>query len=137
GFSLQPFGESRTKDELLCYRTLGVDVDLVAPPARTTLPADAIDARKDVYLRRVLLPFPLRSHWLVETRHGFHALFRVEPQREPKSVAEAEALNRRLVRAIQGDPNATLLTQLLRVPGTLQFKVPVHPFLCRLLIDNA
>src|SRR5438552_370307 len=53
-FSLQPFGERRTKDQLLCFRTLGVDVDLVAPPARATLPPEAIDARKEQYLRSVL-----------------------------------------------------------------------------------
>jgi hypothetical protein len=137
GFSLQPFGECRTRDELLCYRTLGVDVDLVAPPARATLPPESIDARKEQYLRAILVRFPLKPHWCVETRHGFHLLFRVRPLREPKSVAEAEAVNRRLVWALRGDPNAVLLTQLLRVPGTLQFKVPDRPFLCRLLVDNA
>jgi hypothetical protein len=36
-----------------------------------------------------------------------------------------------------GDRNAVLLTQLLRVPGTLQFKIPDQPFLCRLLLDNS
>ncbi len=137
GFSLQPFGESRTKGELLFYRTLGADVDLIAPPARATLPPERIDARKDEYLRSVLLPFPLKPHWLIETRHGFHVLFRVQPQKEPKSVSDAESLNRRLVRALGGDPHATLLTQLARVPGTLQFKLPDQPFLCRLLLDNS
>jgi hypothetical protein len=136
-FSLQPFGESRTKDQLLCYRTLGVDVDLIAPPARATMLHDAIDARKEQYLRTVLGPFPLRPHWLIETRHGFHLLFRVQPQREPKDIAEAEALNLQLVVALKGDRNATLLTQLLRVPGSLQFKVTDEPFLCRLLLDAA
>lgn len=136
-FSLQPFGESRTKDQLLCFRTLGVDVDLVAPPARATLPGEMIDARKEQYLRSDLAPFPLRPHWLVETRHGFHLLFRIQPQREPKNVARCLELQLRLVAALKGDRNAVLLTQLLRVPGTLQFKVPDHPFLCRLLVDNA
>jgi hypothetical protein len=137
GFSLQPFGESRTKYQLLCFRSLGVDVDLVAPPARPALPPAAIDTRKDAYLRRVLLPFALKPHWLIETRHGFHLIFRVQPLREPRSITDAEALNRRLVAALRGDLNATMLTQLLRVPGTLQFKVPSQPFLCRLLLDNA
>src|SRR5438067_2147852 len=68
GFSLQPFGESRTKDQLLCFRTLGVDVDLVAPPARPTLPPEAIDVRKEQYLQSTLAPFPLRPHWVIETR---------------------------------------------------------------------
>ncbi|MDB5312547.1 MAG: hypothetical protein JWO38_6749 [Gemmataceae bacterium] len=137
GFSLQPFGERRIKDDLLCFRTMGVDVDLIAPPARATMTAALIDERKEAYLRSVLAPFPLKPHWLTETRHGFHLLFRVQPLREPKDIAGAQAINRRLVSVLRGDPNAVLLTQLLRVPGTLQFKVPDQPFLCRLLLDNA
>ncbi len=136
-FSLQPFGESRTTDQLLCFRTLGVDVDLVAPPARLAMPPAAIDARKELYLRRILAPFALKPHWVIETRHGFHLLFRIQPVREPKDVVVALDVNRRLVRRLHGDRNAALLTQLLRVPGTLQFKVPSSPFLCRLLLDNA
>src|SRR5437868_5159899 len=67
GFSLQSFDTSRTKDQLLCYRTLGVDIDLIAPPARMTMPAEMIDARKETYLYCVLLSFPLKPHWLIET----------------------------------------------------------------------
>lgn len=104
---------------------------------RAALPGVEIDARKEDYLRRTLVPFPLKPHWLTETRHGFHLLFRVQPLRGPNAVREAEEVNRRLVLALRGDPNAALLTQLLRVPGTLQFKVPSSPFLCRLLVDNA
>jgi hypothetical protein len=137
GFSLQPFMERRTKDDLLCYRTLGADVDLIALPERATMSGTAIDARKEEYLHRVLVAFPMRPHWLIETRHGFHLLIRIQPQREPKTIAEAEELNRRFVRALRGDIHATLLTQVLRVPGTLQFKVPPHPFLCRLLLDTS
>src|SRR5256885_5592771 len=51
--------------------------------------------------------------------------------REPVTVPVAEAVNRRLVRALRGDENAALLTQVLRVPGTFQFKDPARPFLCR------
>ena len=136
-FSLQAFGESRTKEGLLCYRNLGVDVDLVPAAERGTLPPDAIDRRKDEYLERHLLPFPLKPHWVTETRHGFHVIFRVKPVREAPAVRDAEAVNRRLVCSLRGDENASLLTQVLRVPGTLQFKDPQHPFLCRLLTDNA
>ena len=57
------------------------------------------------------------------------------PVSDPARVAEAEALNRRLVAILRGDPNAALLTQCLRVPGTYQFKDPTRPFLCRLLLD--
>ncbi len=136
-FSLQAFGDARTKEGLLVYRNLGVDVDLVSASERRTLPAAEIDRRKDDYLTQRLLPFPLKPHWLIETGHGFHVIFRIMPQRKEEGIREAAALNRRLVSALRGDENAALLTQVLRVPGTYQFKDPGHPFLCRLLINNA
>lgn len=135
-FSLQAFGESRTKESLLCYRNMGVDVDLVPAAERTGVSDEEIDRRKDQYLRR-LRQFPLTPHWVTETRHGFHVLFRVQPQRQPDAIREGETLNRRLVRALDGDTNAVLLTQLLRVPDTYHLKDPARPFLCRLLVDNA
>lgn len=136
-FSLQAFAGARTKDRLLSYRNFGVDVDLVAGPDRRSVPAAEVDRRKDAYLTSCLRPFPLRPHWLVETRHGFHAVFRVLPVRDPVAVRQAEVLTRRLVRILRGDPHATLLTQVLRVPGTWQFKDPADPFLCRLLLNWA
>ncbi len=134
-FSLQAFGDARTKQELLSFRNLGVDVDLASAEHRT-LPREAIEARKEEYLAR-LFSFPLKPHWLIETGHGCHLIFRVLPQRHHARIREAAALNTRLVSALQGDENAALLTQVLRVPGTFQWKDPEHPFLCRLLIDNA
>ncbi len=135
-FSLQAFAGSRTKEGLLCYRSLGVDIDLIPAAERRTVSAEEADRRKEEYLQRHLLPFPLKPHWLVETAHGFHGIWRVRPLRHPRDVQKAETLNRRLVRVLRGDPNAALLTQVLRVPGFFQFKDPAHPFLCRLLIDN-
>lgn len=136
-FSLQAFGESRTKEGLLCYRNLGVDADLVAPREKRTLSTEDIDQRKEDYLVRCIFPFPVKPHWLVETRHGFHAIFRILPPRDAADVRAAAALNHRLVRALRGDEKAALLTQVLRVPGTYQFKDPQHPFLCLLLLNNA
>lgn len=136
-YSLQAFGESRTKEGLLCFRNLGVDVDLLSAPERRTLPPEEIDRRKDDYLVRCLQPFPLKPHWLVETRHGFHIVFRIQPLRDEAGIRAAAAVNLSLVRVLRGDENAALLTQVLRVPGTYQFKNPEHPFLCRLLLDNA
>lgn len=133
GFSLQAFVGGRTREQFLSYRNLGVDVDLVRAPERWSLATAEIDRRKKEYLEQCLRPFPLRPHWLVETRHGFHAIFRVIPLTESAAVRDAEELNRRLVRTLRGDENAVLLTQVLRVPGTYQFKDPAHPFLCRLL----
>ena len=114
-----------------------MDVDLVPAADRGKLTTAEIDHRKEEYLAKHLLPFPLKPHWLTETRHGFHVLFRVMPVHDDDAVREAEAISRRLVRALHGDENAALLTQVLRVPGTFQFKDPDHPFLCRLLMDNA
>jgi hypothetical protein len=136
-FSLQAFHGSRTRDGLLSFRNLGVDVDLVPTADRIRLGASEIDERKEAYLTRTLRPFPLRPHWLIETGHGFHLVFRVLPVREPAEIGAAEILNHRLVRTLSGDANAALLTQVLRVPGTWQFKDPARPFLCRLLLDRA
>jgi hypothetical protein len=136
-YSLQAFGARRTKDQLLVYRNLGVDIDVVPAAHRACLPEAESDRRKDEYLGRWLLPFPLRPTWLTETGSGFHAVFRVQPQRTPAGIREAEGLHRRLVRALRGDAHAALLTGLLRVPGTFQYKDPSRPFLCRLLVDNA
>jgi hypothetical protein len=61
-FSVQPFWQGRTRDQLLCFRAFGVDVDLVPAPARSTLPPASIDALKDAYLRNVLVPFPLKDY---------------------------------------------------------------------------
>ena len=136
-FSLQAFGPTRTKEGLLTFRNLGVDVDLVPAADRGLLTAAEIDRRKEEYLAAHLFAFPLRPHWLTETRHGFHVIFRVMPVRGDSAVRAAEAINRRLVRALHGDEHAALLTQVLRVPGTFQFKDPARPFLCRLLVDDA
>jgi hypothetical protein len=136
-YSLQAFGTSRTKEQLLCYRNLGVDIDLLPVDRRVLLPDGEGDRCKDAYLRDCLFAFALRPHWLTETGSGFHAVFRIQPQRTPSGIAEAESLCRRLIQTLKGDPKAALLTQLLRVPGTLQFKDPARPFLCRLLVDNS
>ena len=37
------------------------------------------------------------------------------------AIRSALAVNRQLVRILQGDEHAVLLTQVLRVPGTMQF----------------
>jgi hypothetical protein len=137
GYSLQAFGEARTKEGFLSFRNLGVDVDLVEARHRGSISVEEIDRRKGDYLERCLLAFPLKPHWLVETRHGFHAVFRVMPLRKEEDVQEALSVNRALIAALRGDAAAGLLTQILRVPSTFQFKDPRAPFLCRLLLDNS
>jgi hypothetical protein len=136
-FSLQAFGQARTRKKLLWLRNLGIDVDLVPAAERATLSPVQIDRRKDAYLARTLWPFPLKPQLLIETCHGFHVIYRVSPQRSLLGIRAAAALNVRLVRALQGDEKAMLLTQVLRVAGTYSFKDPGRPFLCRLLLDNA
>ncbi len=136
-FSLQVFGNARTREHLLCYRNLGVDVDLVIAAERHSRAPEEIDQRKDEYLAGFLLTFPLTPHWLIETMHGFHIIYRIMPQCDKDGIGVAAALNRRLVSLLRGDLNAVLRTQVLRVPVTFQFKDPEHPFLCQLLLDNA
>ena len=135
-FSLQSFSGKRIKEAIESFRNLGVDIDLVPKAEQCSLSPQEIDRRKDEYLRRCLLPFPLKPHWLIETRHGFHVLFRIRSVRDPVGIRLAQETNRRLVALLGGDDRACLLTQVLRVPGTYQWKDPLHPFLCRLLLDN-
>jgi hypothetical protein len=136
-FSLQAFRGARTKEGLLRFRNLGVDIDLAPKGERQRASVQEIEAMKDEYLRRCLLPFPLKPHWVIETRGGFHVIFRIRPVSDPAAIRSAEMVNRRLVALLHGDDRACLLTQVLRVPNTLQFKDPQHPFHCRLLLDNA
>jgi hypothetical protein len=136
-FSLQAFEGARKADRLVCVQNLGVDVDLGRGGYGEPLPPEQLDTAKDDYLRQCLLNFRLRPHWLTETGHGFHAVFRLKPIRDPQLIRTALTVNRRLVTALRGDENAILPTQVLRVPNTYQFKDPARPFLCRLLLDNA
>src|SRR5207244_1779665 len=127
----------RTREGLLCFRNLGVDVDLVPSAQKPLVSPEEIDRRKEWYLLNVLRRFPLRAHWLIETQHGFHLVFRIQPRRDTAGIRLGQEVNAGLVRALRGDENAVLLTQLLRVPGYYQFKTPEHPFLCRLLLDRS
>jgi hypothetical protein len=136
-FSLQAFKGARRQECVAFFRNLGVDVDLVRKGEQGTIASAEIDRVKEEYLRTCLQPFPLKPHWLIETRHGFHVIFRVQPVWDEERIRAGEEINRRLVSVLRGDDKAHLLTQVLRVPGTEQFKDPAHPFLCHLLIDNA
>ena len=136
-FSLQAFDGARTADRLIRVQNLGVDVDLGEAADGTPADDETVEAAKEYYLRDFLPRFPLRPHWIVETRHGLHLVFRLRPVTDAQEVRDALALNRRLVTALRGDETAVLPTQLLRVPNTLQFKEPDRPFLCRPLVDNA
>lgn len=136
-FSLQAFEASLTREGLLCYRNLGVDVNLAGEPQWRPYSDEEMDGRKNAYLTNCLLAFPLQPHWLIETQHGFHAVFRILPQRSAAGIRAAARINHRLIRALRGNADAPLVTQLCRVPGTYQYKDPAHPFLCRLLLDNA
>src|SRR4051794_12843383 len=58
-FSLQAFSGKRTREAIEAFRHLGVDVDLVPPSEQRSLSLPDIERRKEEYLRRRLLPFPL------------------------------------------------------------------------------
>ncbi len=136
-FSLQAFKGARQKDTIAAFRHLGVDVDLIHPEEKGKIAVTEIDCRKEEYLERCLKPFPIKPHWLIETQHGFHVLFRVQPRKDAEGIRLGEEVNRCLVRTLRGAECANLLTQVLRIPGLYQFKDPGHPFLCRLLVHNA
>src|SRR3712207_1489023 len=59
-FSLQEFSRARIKESLVSFRNLGVDIDLVPRQERQTLSLTEIDTRKEAYLQKRLLAFPLR-----------------------------------------------------------------------------
>lgn len=62
---------------------------------------------------------------VVESSPGhYHGYVRLTDSIPPQT---AEALNRRLVRALDGDPSGSDLTQLLRVPGCVNHKYPERP----------
>jgi hypothetical protein len=136
-FSLQAFAGRRSRESITAFRNLGVDVDLATEQDRWTLRAAELDRRKDAYLRNWILPFPLKPHWLIETRCGFHVIFRVQPRSDGQGIALGLEINRSLIRALHGDESAGQLTQVLRVPRFYQFNSRRQPFRCKLLIDNA
>lgn len=136
-FSLQSFRGRRSRDTITAFQNLGVDVDLVSEPERGKLSTEELDARKDAYLHQCLLRFPLKPHWLIETRHGFHVIFRVQVRSDAQGIALGLETNRALICALHGDLTAAWLTQVFRIPRFYQFSGGHQPFRCKLLLDNA
>jgi hypothetical protein len=67
----------------------------------------------------------LRASAVVESSPGrYHGYLRLT---DPIPPATAEALNKRLAHATEADPSGADLTQLLRVPGTVNHKYPDRP----------
>lgn len=130
-FSAQAFGSDLSPAALLCLRTLVVDAGLTQEGEGLT--PVALDRRKEQYLRR-LAAFPLRPHWLIETRLGVQALFRVLPPKGKDATGRFLDLQGRLNAALGGTERAGVL-QLARLPGTLQFGRSGPPTVCRLLED--
>jgi hypothetical protein len=135
--TLHAFGASPSDGSLLCLRNFGVEVTLAAPSEERAVSSRDLDLRKEEYLGGWLLRFPLRPHWLAETREGFQAVFRIRPVRGKRAALDALVINRWLAAALGGDAGTVRLTQTLRVPGTWQFTDPHAPWLCRLLEDRA
>lgn len=131
-FTAQPYGTSMTPPDLLCLRTLLVEVVLCHNEGLTR---GALDRRKEHSLRH-LAAFPLAPHWLIETRVGFQALFRIRPLRQARAVREAWHLQRDLNDALVGSAPPDEL-QLVRLPGSLHFGPSGPPFVCRLLEDHS
>jgi hypothetical protein len=130
-FSAHAFGADLSAAGLLCLRTLVVEAGL-AQECEGLTPV-ALDRRKEQYLRR-LATFPLRPHWLIETRLGVQALFRVLPPKGKDATGRFLDLQGRLNAALGGTESVCVL-QLVRLPGTLQFGRAGPPSVCRLLED--
>ncbi|MFH0770230.1 MAG: AAA family ATPase [Candidatus Peregrinibacteria bacterium] len=114
---------------------LGVDVDVCTTAELSTITTEEIDRRKNTVLEKIV-GFPLSCHETHETLKGLHIVFLVS--RVPG--AEGKTLYKNAMGILQrhfgGDPNACLITQLLRFPGTPHLKNPKQPFQCRTLIDR-
>ncbi len=63
----------------------------------------------------------------------FHCYWRLTDPIPPKA---AELLNKRLALRVKADPSGFDLTQLLRVPGTVNFKYPEHPIVAIQRLDD-
>jgi len=133
-FTAQLYGASLAARDLLCLRTLVVDVRLAHEKSELRLAE--VERRKERYLRDTLARFPLQPHWLIETLDRFQALYRVQSATEPKAIREALELQRQLSEALQGRPFSDDL-HLVRLPGTLQFSPAGPLFFCRLLEDRS
>jgi len=114
---------------------LGADVDLVPAPRRYDFSRRNRPAKRRL-LSKWLLPFKLNLTGS-QTRHGFHIIFRIMPQESDADVREAEALNAPPYQETARGRERRIAHAGPARPGTFQFKDPEHPFLCRLLLDNA
>ena len=134
-YTLQAFGAGPDDAGGRGLRNFGVEVTLASPQEDRAVSPHEMERRKEEYFRDRLLRFPLRPHWLTETRDGFQAVFRIRPVRGEREMANGLVVNRWLAAALGGDAGAVRPTQTLRVPGTWQFTDPHAPFLCRVLKD--
>src|SRR3989344_3062984 len=135
-WSLNKFvGKQRRVEKFNSTMALGVDIDVVTTAEYNVIPIEQIDKRKSDVLEK-LQRFPCQCHEAHETRKGLHIVFFVtgeQGQEGLKLFREAENI---LVDYFGADPGASLITQLLRFPGSLHLKEPQSPFVCRSLIDH-
>jgi hypothetical protein len=65
---------------------------------------------------------PARPSLVVESGGGYHVYWRLKEPATRKDIPRIEALNRQIAAYLNGDPQATDASRILRLPGTLNFK---------------
>lgn len=142
--SLHDFTDARQNEKVRTILAIGLDADLMSTEEKKAeregkmVPVEEMDRRKNEYLEKILLPFSLKPHLAGETQHGFHAEFWIVPTEAiSENTATWQRLQKRLQEKLLGDDKANLITQVLRIHGTLQFKTPSTPFRVRTIINNS
>lgn len=134
--SLHAFDGARKEVNVKKLLALGLDIDLVKPDEKTTITEDGIDQRKNATLND-LQKLSINFHLVAETQHGLHLELWINPL-DPtvETVRQWKEAEETLGKLLNADKNAMLVTQVLRIHGTQQFKNPRKPFCVRTLINN-
>ncbi len=112
-----------TKDAIKVVRCLWVDLD-----------AKDFSGGKPEALKR-LREFAFSPTLIGDSGHGYHAYWLLKEPEEitrPEDLVKVEACLKALARALGGDPQATDISRVLRLPGTYNVKDPSAPVLATL-----
>jgi hypothetical protein len=105
-------GQGGTKENIIDIPCLWIDIDF------KTYPKEKID--------EVFPKFPLQPTVIVMSGGGYHIYWKLKEPLKVAQSAEIETLLKRLAGYLKGDPKATDVSRVLRVPGSLNNK-PEYP----------
>lgn len=81
---------------------------------------------------RAIATFPLNPSFIINSGHGFHVYWLLEGE---VTGAEAQEICRGIMRIVGSDPTHNAL-QILRIPGTTNWKDPDEPALVVVMVSN-